>query len=51
VQPAADTIARRNAAGSADQHEERRLKRIFGIMTIAQDAPAYTQHHRTVSAH
>src|SRR5262249_42604068 len=41
----------RYRGGFACQNDERRLKSIFGVLDLMQDAPADAQHHRAVPPH
>jgi hypothetical protein len=48
VQPVAHQVAGYDGAGPANQDEESRLKRVFGVVQVAQHAPANAQDHRPV---
>ena len=51
VQPVADHAAWLDRRGPADQNEEGGLKRILGIVAIAQDPPTNAPYHRGVAMH
>ena len=51
MQPVPTTAREASAAGPADQHQERGLEGVVGVVRVAQDAPADAQHHGSVPAH
>jgi hypothetical protein len=52
VQPARQrTLDRPDRVSLAHQDQERRLKRVLGIIRIAENLPANGQHHRPVALH
>ena len=48
MEPGPERVAHPQPARLLDQHQERGLKSIFGIMRIGQYAPADAQDHRSV---
>ena len=48
VQPGAQAFGIAKLPGLPDQHEERRLECIVGIVRVAQQAPADPQNHRSM---
>ena len=48
VQPGADRVADPERTPSTGQDQERRLKRVAGVVLVAQDGQAGAQDHRTV---
>lgn len=51
LQETADGLALTDARCLAHEHEKRRLKGIFGIVSILQNATADLSHHRPMSPH
>ena len=51
VQPIAYQLPAAKGRRPADEHEEGGLERIFGVVDVAQDAPADAQHHRAGTPH
>jgi hypothetical protein len=51
VQPGGQRLAAAKAAGLAHQDQEGRLAGVFGVVLVAEDAPALPQHDPTVTAH
>src|SRR5262249_2627232 len=51
VQPGADRLPLTDRAGLAGQREERGLEGVLGVLRVAQDPPAHTEHHRAVPPH
>jgi hypothetical protein len=49
VKPIAQTVRFTDIPGSANKDQESSLESIFGVLAIAQDAPAYSHHHGTMS--
>ncbi len=48
VQPGSERYAHSKGRGFLDENQEGRLKRIFGCVLVAQDAPADALHERTM---
>src|SRR6516165_7631760 len=51
VQPVVKRLRVSNAFRLADQDEEGGLKRVFGVVVIAQETAAYAPDHRAVPPH
>ena len=51
VKPAGNRAGRLNGGGSADQDEKCGLKRVFGVLFVAEDTVADAEDHGTVAAH
>ena len=48
VEPVAQQVGVADRTSLAGQHEEDGLEGVFGVVAVAQDLPADTQHHRPV---
>src|SRR5262249_43154770 len=48
VEPVAHQVPSADRAGASNENEERRLKRVFDVVLIVEDAPANSQNHRSV---
>ena len=48
VEPAAQDLAGSWDGAGLAQHEESRLKRVFGVLVSTEDVPADPEHHRSV---
>ena len=51
MKPAPDRLLPPHGDGPADQHEERRLEGVLGVVLVAQDRSADAQDHRPVPLH
>jgi hypothetical protein len=51
VQPGTHCTALTNGPGPAGKHAKDRLKGVFGILFVAEDAPANAQHEPAVPPH
>ncbi len=51
VEPVTQQVGIPDRAGFAGQHEEHRLKGVFGMVKVTQELPADVQHHRSITAH
>jgi len=50
-EPVTQQVGILDRAGLAGQHEEHRLKGVFGMVNVTQELPADVQHHRSVPGH
>src|SRR5260370_40145088 len=50
IKPIADSFARFDRVGLAHEDEKSGLKSIVGIVRVAKQTPAHTQHHSAMSA-
>jgi hypothetical protein len=51
VEPGTEHFRPTERMGFADQHQERCLKSVLGIVRVKDPAPAYTQDHRPMARH
>ncbi len=51
IEPAAQRFINPERTGAPDQDHERRLKRVFDSMGVAQDITAHCTNHRAMTRH